>query len=793
MKKSLVLLVIVLIVAGYVYYFEVRPGSRTRSTDELEQASKTVLGLKKEDIKGFTLAKTGADPMTVELVNGEWTLLSPVKSSAEEAAVNSVLWDLEWTEKGLTIPSADVTPEKLKAYGLDTPAGRIDVVASKDNVFHLIVGGASLDGKSVYVRRGNDGPVYLVPKKFAENLDTTVFQMRSKSVVTLTPTQVGYVRLFGRAKVALQKRNNLWNLTEPFEDYADPETVTKLLKDAASLKVISFASDDPVKFPDFGLDAPAGGVTVAEAAATGKTVTVNFGRNAPDEGGRKLVYACLAGGKTAFTVEAETVDKLFPTTPEIQCKTLTRLDPFTLKTAVITCGASEVELSKPDFDWKMVKPYDAEADNAAVTRTLDAFQNARIDQFVTPTPEPGKYGFETPAGSFSYTQADKGTVSIVFGADAGEGLIYAKRSDTPGVLKVSKDVFKELQTPALSYRSLDMQKVAATDVDTLTLTRGEDAYVLKRTSDSMSAVAWRLAKPVDAPANSSMMNALGAALATTRATALVDENASDLARYGLDRPAVRLDFQMSSSAAKKPRSLLVGKPAETGGRYALLEGDRLVFTINPIFARSLMDEPRDTSVFSFNTSSANVIEFTGGDAKVSFSKEGDKWTVTAPAPAAGAPPFDPGGAVSAELAHLAGIRTPKFVSYRTAELAKYGLEKPRAVVRITLPSGAAALSVGAVAESGYYYGTSTTLDGVFLLTPGDVLYVLEPSKLLVSREAAQAAEARGRAAGSETPTQTPGGPPAKPEVAPEAGQSPSPSSASSLESSDSTAVAPPKE
>jgi len=84
------------------------------------------------------------------------------------------------------------------------------------------------------------------------------------------------------------------------------------------------------------------------------------------------------------------------------------------------------------------------------------------------------------------------------------------------------------------------------------------------------------------------------------------------------------------------------------------------------------------------------------------------------------------------LAVLAAVRTEKFVNYVSSDLAAYSLDKPQAIVRLTSPSGVTALSIGAAAQSGYYYATSTTVDGVFLLTPADLVTLFAPEQLLQS-------------------------------------------------------------
>jgi len=769
MKKSLVLLLVTLLLAAYVYYFEVRKESKTLSTDESQTLAKTLVGAQKDDIRGFTLAKVGGQPITVELVNKEWVMTAPVNASAEEATVNGVLWQLEWAEKELTVPASDVTPDRLVSYGLDKPVGSVDVVLSgkgEIRTVHFLVGGPSLDAKSVYVRAESTGPVYLVKKDFADELNTTVHKMRNKTVIPLVASQVGFLKIGGVNKATLEKKESRWNLIEPFADYADVEKVTGVLKDASSLQVISFTSDDPAKLADYGLDKPTAFVTVAESAAGGKSVTVNIGSAAPDaESGDKLVYAALGAGSSVFTLKSATVDKLFPAVSDLQSKSLARFDPYQLKKLTLTLGLGEIELSKPDFNWKVTRPYESDADSSAVSRVITAFQNAETSQFVTAEPERDKYGFETARGSFTSTEAGKAPLSIVFGSDAGDDTVYARRSDTPGVYRVSKDILKTLEIPALAYHTLEMQKVDVTQVDSLDIIRGEESYSLKQQPGKFGADQWRMTAPADAPANSMMMVTLSTALAATSAVELLESTASGLTTYGLDKPAARIDFHMLDGA-EAPKSLLIGKPAGQGRRYAMLDGSPFVFTIASSVARTVFDEVRDTAAFSFRPSDVSRVEFTVGEKKVTLAKSDNTWAVEEPEDMT-----VPKSAIDAELAELAGLATDKFVTYKSADLAQYGLEKPQAVVRVTLASGAAALSVGTLAPTGHYYATSTTVDGVFLLTPGDAAMLLAPDRLL------------------ETPVLAPGAAEEPPQrEAPEGEGSPSPSSDSSVPAPETPAV-----
>jgi hypothetical protein len=230
---------------------------------------------------------------------------------------------------------------------------------------------------------------------------------------------------------------------------------------------------------------------------------------------------------------------------------------------------------------------------------------------------------------------------------------------------------------------------------------------------------------VAAPANEAMAATIAMTLATTRAETLVERNPADLAKYGLDNPAVKVSLAMKTGEAPAP--LLVGAAADGGRRYAMLEGGDIVFTLNSTVSKAFLDEARDARIFAFSPAGASRVELYRNTDKYVFEKTGAEWSASAPEGARVEV-----AALARELTHLTGLQTSKFVTFETQQLAQYGLDKPQAVVRIVSGDRVAALSVGSMAPSGHYYATSSLVDGVFLLTPGDVMTVFEPRKVLAA-------------------------------------------------------------
>jgi hypothetical protein len=648
------------------------------------------------------------------------------------------MYDLEWVEKDLEIPAADITPEKLTSYGFDSPMGTIEartVLGTK--IF--TVGGPNPGGAGVYVREGGDGPVCVVKKALADNLKKTVYEMRTKSVVTMRPGEIRYIKMFGPSKGEIAKEGEYWNIKDPFVDYADPAALAALIDMACKLKVVNFVDDAPQDYSAYGLLDPQAALGAEEGryihfsqgGGGGKEVTVYFGGAAPSTDGTELVYAAVKGEQTVFTLPARMAEGLFVSISGLKSANVTRFDPYILTKAAFSYKFDQVEFARRDDGWHMTKPFETVADRDAVVAILNAFNDAKIVEHVESLWQfdPGeeilpRFGLDVPTGSFSFVEGDSLPVSVMIGSRV-EGGYYAKRSDTPGIFVVSEELVELLKSPALQFHTRDLQRIPMDRAASMTIARDGMTWKL---GPSKASPDWNLIEPVAAPSNPQIVSRILIAFATKPiASTLVEAQPADLSAYGLDVPSIRVSVEVRvGEGEKQPAALLVGKPAKDGECYAMLEGGDLVFTISSDFARALKSEPRDGAVMAFSRQAATAVEFSKGNDAFRFTKNVDgEWIVEAPEGF-----ITHSTVIEDELISISRIEAVRFITYETKDLVQYGLLVPVAVVRVETPSGVAALSVGEMAPSGHYYATSTLVDGVFLVDPGGLINVFNPARLL---------------------------------------------------------------
>ncbi|MCA1583621.1 MAG: DUF4340 domain-containing protein, partial [Acidobacteria bacterium] len=217
-------------------------------------------------------------------------------------------------------------------------------------------------------------------------------------------------------------------------------------------------------------------------------------------------------------------------------------------------------------------------------------------------------------------------------------------------------------------------------VDSVEIAQGSTKLVLAR-----AGTEWTVDQPVKARGDYSAIEGLLTRLSTASMTKMVDANASDLAKYGLVKPAITATVGMGSSRAV----LLVGNE-EDGQVYARDQSRPMVFAVDPTLLTDLkkgVEDYRDKNLFEFRPFSAARLRLTRGQDTVELQKTPgigenatDKWQRG----------VSDGSTVDVEaakmddlLTKLSNLRAESF----SATDAKTGLQAPALVVAVSFDQG----------------------------------------------------------------------------------------------------------
>ena len=201
------------------------------------------------------------------------------------------------------------------------------------------------------------------------------------------------------------------------------------------------------------------------------------------------------------------------------------------------------------------------------------------------------------------------------------GVIYwgNKKEATPGAdTKAAKDTTtKLLSIPAGDFQEIRIKKLT-NEVEVLKLVDGK----------------WRITEPRPLPADVdavvSMINTMG----TLAADKTIDENATDLAPYGLSIPT--LEITVTTKSGPQP-ALLIGDTTPTNsGAYAKMANSSKVYTIATFLKTSFdktVNELRDKRLLTFEPEKVTRIQLQAKGASMEFGKNGqNEWNILKPRP-----------------------------------------------------------------------------------------------------------------------------------------------------------------
>ena len=161
--------------------------------------------------------------------------------------------------------------------------------------------------------------------------------------------------------------------------------------------------------------------------------------------------------------------------------------------------------------------------------------------------------------------------------------------------------------------------------------RGEPAATLKKDD----AGKWRITAPQALAADQGAVGGVTAAASSLASDHVVDENATNLASYGLEPAAISLKFATKDGMTHRLR--IGDETPDKAGAYVSLDGDKRLFTISTSTKTSFdkrVKDLREKHLLVFDTDKLSRVELdVAGKGPIEFGRSGDKqWQILKPRP-----------------------------------------------------------------------------------------------------------------------------------------------------------------
>src|SRR2546421_12534073 len=562
----------------------------------------------------------------------------------------------------------------------------------------------------------------------------------------------GVVIQNGDDRIELKKQNLKWRIEAPFKDQADGGAVQNLINDLDgwqkfdSIRASEIAKNTGL-LDEYGLSK---GKLKLKLIAKDAPPEITFGNDAALQG---KMYV-RAGDKGDVVIAAQSVRNDIAKKPEdFRDKKLTELTTAQVMRALVKTAAGEMELEKKADHWEIVKPLRARGDDQKINDLLAQITTAQIQQFVAEDRgDLRPYGLAEARGSVTlFAVDDKTGQTLQIGGvpEKEKEQVYVRFTARNAVYTLPKKIEDLLAPKPADLRDRHLVRIDTNILDRITVeATGKGKTVLARKDEN-----WMMASRNNQPANSGEVSRLLDLMKAEQVTKFVEDVASDLPKYGLDKPQLQVTF--SSFASENTPESVAGEHPFATIAFGKIDGDNVFARLGdePFIVavrRSLLDnifaDPlqwQELAIFRFKPDEVHKLTVTTDRELALVRNDKKEWTWVK-----GTEPIN-----TVNVQSLLNTSTVlRAVRWTGATAPAYGFDKPQATIAFTTSpddKSAHKLVVGASAGQGMWFARTDEREGSFVISNPDLNAFKLP---LVAMPSPSPAVSASTAAGTPSPS-----------------------------------------
>ena len=254
-----------------------------------------------------------------------------------------------------------------------------------------------------------------------------------------------------------------------------------------------------------------------------------------------------------------------------------------VKQIKIQRAGTAMSFERKSDGWYMTEPRSQRAEGSALDGLASTLSFVSVDRTFPATPDNlNAFGLKDPTVTVNFTLNNGASHGVRFGSkDFSASSIYALIDDGKQISLMSDSLYSSADKPPDDFRDKSLTTVATADANSFDLVNSSGEISGSKKDDQ-----WTLNKPRVVGGDRSKIDALLSSVGTGQITKFVSDTNSSLAKYGLDKPAVRFQAKL---AGGKSVQLEVGK--KEGANYYARDLSRPgVFEINDNLYSILSDK-----------------------------------------------------------------------------------------------------------------------------------------------------------------------------------------------------------
>ena len=539
-------------------------------------------------------------------------------------------------------------------------------------------------------------------------------------------TLEGIVIQNGDDRIELKKQDQKWRLESPFKDQADRGAVESLIADLdgwqkfESIPAAEIAKNKNL-LDEYGLSK---GKLKLRLLGKGTPPEIVFGNDAALQG---KMYVRVGDSGDVIVAGQSVRNDIAKKPEEFRDKKLTDLTTAQVVRALVKTAAGEMEFEKKAEHWEIVKPLRARGDDQKIADLLAQITTAQIQQFVAEDRgDLRPYGLAEARGSVTvFTADDKTGQTLQIGSPAGaaekdKDQVYVRFTARNAVYTLPKKIEEILALKPADLRDRHLVRIDPNILDRVTIeAAGKGKTVLARKDES-----WTIASRNNQPANGGEVTRMLDLIRSEQVTKFVEDVASDLPKYGLDKPQLQVTFSSFASentaettAGEKPIATIAFGKVEGENVFARLGDEPFIVSVRRSLLDNIFADPlqwQEAAIFRFKPDEVHRLSVTTDREYALVRNEKKEWTW-----AKGTEPINTVN-VQSLLNTLTALRA---VRWAGAATPAHGLDKPQVTIAFTTsPDDKAGhkLVVGAGAGEGMWFARTDEREGTFVISNPDL-------------------------------------------------------------------------
>ncbi|MFH0888045.1 MAG: DUF4340 domain-containing protein [Planctomycetota bacterium] len=370
-----------------------------------------------------------------------------------------------------------------------------------------------------------------------------------------------------------------------------------------------------------------------------------------------------ANRKKVFTIKADDINKI----------EINSVNSFLVSTNCVTPSGKTLVFNKTsDAKWEMTQPITTQADKYILDNIASQIADLAKKDTIVQTPTPETFGLVKSVLTASF-QAKGKTYHIKFGNDAPLELgIYIIVEGQKEVYVVERNMANLISKPGYEYRNKKIVDANTYDVNSFKLVYPDETIELQKKNDE-----WYIAQPISEKADQNKIRDIISNLNTLSVAAFLVDNETDIKKYGLDTPLLKVIIPDPKDASKS-ETILIGEEMVKDKNVASKSGSQTIVTIDKSFADKIMvklDDLRDRKIVSLESAKLKSIQMNFDRRQVFYlEKDNDtKWQFTYPTLTG---TDNASSDVDSFIDEFNNTLVEQFVADTTTDLTPYGLSEP---------------------------------------------------------------------------------------------------------------------